>query len=91
MSTWPVKGLYMPDAIAHYSVSGTTYLVTANEGDSRDYSGYSEEIRVKSNSYVLDPTAFPDADLLKKDGNLGRLTVTTASGDTDNDGRNNFV
>lgn len=86
MSTWPVKGLYMPDAIAHYTVGGTTYLVTANEGDSRDYNGYSEEVRIKSNSYVLDPSVFPNADLLKKDSNLGRLTVTLASGDTDNDG-----
>lgn len=29
-------GMYMPDSIASYTVEGTTYLVTANEGDSRD-------------------------------------------------------
>lgn len=86
MGNWPIKGMYMPDAIAHYTVGGTTYLVTANEGDSRDYSGLSEEVRVGSNSYVLDPTVFPNADFLKKNTNLGRLTVTNASGDTDNDG-----
>ena len=39
MSNWPVKGMYMPDAIANYTVNGTTYLVTANEGDARDYDG----------------------------------------------------
>jgi len=34
--TWPgVKGIYMPDAIAAYNVDGKTYIVTANEGDSR--------------------------------------------------------
>lgn len=34
--TWPgVKGMYMPDAIAAYNVDGKTYIVTANEGDSR--------------------------------------------------------
>ncbi|MEK8225177.1 hypothetical protein NKG05_02125 [Oerskovia sp. M15] len=44
---WPVKGLYQPDTIASYQAGGATYLVTANEGDSRDWSGYSEVKRVK--------------------------------------------
>ena len=86
MSNWPIKGMYMPDAMAQYSVAGTTYLVTANEGDARDYDALAEEVRVGSSAYVLDPTVFPNADFLKKNSNLGRLTVTTASGDTDNDG-----
>jgi hypothetical protein len=67
-------------------VGGTTYLVTANEGDSRDYGGLSEEVRVGSSAYVLDPTIFPNAVFLKKNSNLGRLTVTNVTGDTDNDG-----
>ena len=33
----PFHGLYMPDSIAGYSVGGTDYLVTANEGDGREY------------------------------------------------------
>ena len=33
---WPVKGMYMPDAIASYGYNGKTYYITANEGDSRD-------------------------------------------------------
>ncbi|USD67699.1 choice-of-anchor I family protein [Vibrio sp. SCSIO 43136] len=32
-----VYGLYQPDTISSYSVNGKTYLVTANEGDARDY------------------------------------------------------
>ena len=32
-----VRGLYMPDTIASYQVNGVNYLVTANEGDSREY------------------------------------------------------
>lgn len=31
-----VKGLYQPDGIAVYDVAGKTYLVTANEGDTRE-------------------------------------------------------
>ena len=34
---WPLFGMYMPDAIAAYDVAGTTYVVTANEGDAREY------------------------------------------------------
>ncbi|QGX38366.1 choice-of-anchor I family protein [Permianibacter aggregans] len=32
-----IYGMYMPDAIASYSFNGKTYLVTANEGDGREY------------------------------------------------------
>lgn len=34
---WPIYGLPMPDAIASYEVNGTQYIVTANEGDAREY------------------------------------------------------
>ncbi|KQV24902.1 MULTISPECIES: choice-of-anchor I family protein [unclassified Microcella] len=83
----PVVGLPMPDAIASFLVDGETYLVSANEGDSReDWPGYAEEVRVGSGGYALDPTAFPDAAALKANAELGRLTVTRASGDDDGDG-----
>lgn len=80
----PVYGIYQPDAIASYQVNGETFIITANEGDARDYDGYSEEARVKD--LVLDPTAFPNAAELQADEVLGRLTVTTANGDFDGDG-----
>lgn len=86
LANWPVKGLYMPDGIASYTVDGTTYIVGANEGDDREYSGFNERVRVNAASYILDPTVFPDAAVLKDDNNLGRLRVTKASGDTDGDG-----
>jgi hypothetical protein len=83
-ANWPVKGMYMPDAIASYNLGGTTYLVTANEGDAREYDTFDEEVRL--NGLPLDPTIFPNSDLLKLNSNLGRLTVTNATGDTDDDG-----
>ena len=86
IQNWPVSGMYQPDAIASYSVSGQTYYITANEGDSRAYTGYSEEIRVGAAGYVLDPTIFPNAATLKLNENLGRLQLTNATGDTDGDG-----
>ncbi len=86
IQNWPVFGLYQPDAIASYSVNGQTYYITANEGDARDYTGFSEEIRVGAAGYVLDPTTFPNATTLKANGNLGRLQLTNATGDTNGDG-----
>ncbi|MBK9053245.1 MAG: choice-of-anchor I family protein [Chloroflexi bacterium] len=84
IANWPVWGMYQPDSIASYEHSGNLYLVTANEGDTRDYDGYGEEARVSG--LDLDPVVFTDAATLQLPENLGRLTVTTANGDTDNDG-----
>jgi 2',3'-cyclic-nucleotide 2'-phosphodiesterase / 3'-nucleotidase / 5'-nucleotidase len=94
--TWPVKGLYQPDAIAAYTVDGQSYLVLANEGEARtDWPGYSErrlpasaasDFTVNAAAYALDPTVFPNAATLKQNANLGRLQASKASGDTDGDG-----
>ena len=81
--TWPVHGLYQPDGIASYRVGGQSYPITANEGDARDYDGFSEEARV--GALRLDPGAFPNAAALQSSAQLGRLTVTTANGDPDGD------
>lgn len=37
LATLPIYGMYQPDAIAAYSFNGNTYLITANEGDGREY------------------------------------------------------
>lgn len=61
IKTWGgLRGLYLPDAVAAFEVGGSTYLITANEGDARawgegsdDYwagaasKGFVEEFRVK--------------------------------------------
>ena len=85
---WPVVGMYQPDAIASYTVDGATYLVIANEGDARDYGGFSEEARIGDvgEDFLVDPDAYPDIDLLTDDARLGRLNITTAPGDSDLDG-----
>ena len=75
----PVYGLYQPDAIAAYEVDGVTYYVTANEGDARD-----EDERIED--LELDPTAFPNAEELQTDTEIGRLEVSTIDGDIDGDG-----
>ncbi len=85
MATWPIKGVYMPDAIASYKVGGQDYYITANEGDAREYgTALVEPVRISASTYVLDSLTFPYRDALK--ANIGRLNVTIASGDTDGDG-----
>lgn len=87
-----VYGMYQPDAIATYQWNGATFIVSANEGDARDYDGFSEEVRVKD---IIDPdelnmTLSSDLQALYdetggSDG-LGRLKVTTVLGDADANG-----
>lgn len=42
----PLLGFYMPDAIDTFTAGGKTYILTPNEGDARDYDGYSEEAEI---------------------------------------------
>ncbi len=77
-------GMFQPDAIETFEIAGETFIITANEGDSRDYDGFSEEARVAD--LELDPEAFPNAASLQDDAVLGRLKVTTTLGDADGDG-----
>jgi DNA-binding beta-propeller fold protein YncE len=82
--TWKVKGLYLPDAVASFVVNGINYVITANEGDAREYEAFVEEKRIKD--VVLDASKFPDASTLQQETNLGRLKITSTIGDTDGDG-----
>ncbi len=79
-----LEGMYQPDAIASYTWFGLPYYVTANEGDAREREGCEEEDRV--GDVGLDPTAFPNAEELEDDAALGRLNVSTTTGDPDGDG-----
>ena len=73
INNWPVFGLYQPDTIATVTIAGQTYLITANEGDTRD-----EARRVST--LTLDPNVFPNAANLQLARNLGRLDVSTIDG-----------
>lgn len=79
----PIKGLFMPDALAHASIAGTEYIFSANEGDAREYAAITEVARLSATP--LD-ASIPDQNILKHNQFLGRINVTNASGDTDGDG-----
>ncbi len=85
-------GMYQPDTIVSYTWNDTTFILSANEGDARDYDGYSEEVRVKD---IIDPdelnkTLSTDLQMQYDQSGgknyLGRLKVTTALGDENQDG-----
>ncbi|WP_263601347.1 choice-of-anchor I family protein [Chryseobacterium sp. PET-29] len=85
IANWPVKAYYTPDAVQNYKVGNTHYIVTANEGDEKDLSGFSERTTVGANNYSPDPALFPQAAILKASYNLGRFRVSNATGNTDGD------
>lgn len=79
-------GMFMPDAVAGFSINGTQYFAIANEGDGREYDNFEDEIRVKD--LLLDTLVFPNYATLQTSNEMGRLTVSATNGDYDNDGRN---
>ena len=72
--------MYQPDGMIGFVIDGKQYYAAANEGDSRDYDGYSEEVRVED--LTLDSSFAAD---IQQEENLGRLKTTTANGDADGD------
>ncbi len=80
-----VFGMYQPDAIKTFSKNGAEYIVSANEGDAREYSAYSEVERVRNVN--LNPITFNSPSTMQLDTVLGRLKVTTTLGNK----RNGFV
>jgi hypothetical protein len=85
IANWPVKAYYMPDGMQNFKVGSTNYIVTANEGDEKDLTGFSERTTVGANDYALDPVLFPQSSILKASYNLGRFRVSNATGNTDGD------
>jgi hypothetical protein len=85
IANWPIQAFYIPDAVANYNVAGTNYIVTANEGDEKEYTGFTERTTVGASTYTLDATNFPNASVLKQSYNMGRFRVTNLNGNTDTD------
>jgi len=84
ITEWPTNGMYQPDAITSFEANGTTYYLTANEGDAREYDAMIEEVSVED--VTLDPIVFPNAAELQLEENMGGLDITNTFGDTDGDG-----
>ena len=86
----PIFGMYMPDAIAAYSVGGQTFYVTANEGDDRnDFLAPTNQETLRLRNLDLDNATFANESVLRGNAVAGRLTVAAlqgVNGDTNGDG-----
>jgi hypothetical protein len=72
IATWAnVRGMYQPDALASFVVDGHPYVLSANEGDARDWPGLVEAARLRS---VTTDASFGPA---RANSQIGRLNVTT--------------
>jgi hypothetical protein len=91
IANWPVYGMYQPDGFDAYRWRGQTLLVTANEGDARDWDGYSEQSRFRAlttqtplcadsprlQSFLAsNDLGITSVDELADDRNMGLLSVT---------------
>ncbi|WP_049361098.1 choice-of-anchor I family protein [Corynebacterium aurimucosum] len=77
----PVKGLSMPDSIGAFEAAGQTYFATANEGDARDWGGYTDEVELKD--LVEDGKVCTDLELpegIEDKKFAGNLKLSNASG-----------
>jgi len=90
IARWPVKGMYQPDGIATLRLPGNRiFLVTANEGDEREYEDEDGNAvlveRTTVGAVTLDPlfalpAGYPTAAALKANSALGRLRITNQLG-----------
>jgi hypothetical protein len=84
ITSLPIKGAYMPDAIKYANIGGNGFVFSANEGDSREFGSVVDAARI--NTLSLDSTTFPDQHILKNNKFLGRLSALRFSEDSDGDG-----
>ncbi|WTW99307.1 choice-of-anchor I family protein [Streptomycetaceae bacterium NBC_01309] len=95
LANWPVYGMYEPDAITTYQAKGRTFLVTANEGDAREWGDYTEPERFRSLTgdtplcadsprvqafLANNPLGITTVEQLRANTAMGRLNVTQATG-----------
>jgi hypothetical protein len=79
--SWPLHGMYQPDAIDAYDVGGDTFIVTANEGDAKDFEvSVLRNLDLDPSGFDLSENAYVDSvEELKAPENLGNMEVNEAA------------
>lgn len=95
IANYPLLGMYMPDGIDTFQTNGQTYLLTANEGDAREYDAFVDETEVGEISEEIELNADhyegytqEELDALVENGlfdaeQMGNLAVTSTMGKQD--------
>jgi len=81
LQNWPLKGMYQPDAIDAYEVGGDTFVVTANEGDAKDFEvSVLKDLDLDPAGFDLSENPYVDSvEELKRPENLGNMEVNEAA------------
>ncbi|ATE62622.1 choice-of-anchor I family protein [Thauera sinica] len=69
----PVSGLYQPDGIAAYEAGGRTYLVMANEGDTRE--DEADKARISASGIAGTPAELARLNISTVDSSAGNLVT----------------
>ena len=72
----PLKGMYLPDTIASMQKGGETYLLTANEGDDREWTCFAEKVRAGDASLSTNWSTGTVSSLLNTNAKLARMNTT---------------
>ena len=81
-----VAGMPMPDTITKFERNGTTFLVTANEGDARGDDGDTFRAADQNKAGTTNPNIDSAVDPIVNNTGIGRLNLLKDRGDTDQDG-----
>lgn len=87
----PILGTYMPDSIAQVEIAGTSYLITANEGDATEWEEFVNiaDFKDVKDSITLDSSLYKGLseeelaatfDKMKNSGDYDKLEVLTDRG-----------
>lgn len=84
---WPVMGIHMPDTITNMTFNGKTYLLTANEGDSREdwLENVADQATCESSGYFFEGGGCHDEIRVKDLVSDAGLTLGTALVGLDDD------
>ena len=77
--------LFQPDGLDSFTLEGLTFVVSANEGDGRDFDVFDAD----AGAIDLDPTFFTAAEIdfiQDNDNGIGDLEISLQQGDLDNNG-----
>lgn len=81
IANWPVVGMPMPDGIEAFRLRGKDYIITANEGDAREWGSFADVERLGD---AVEPQNLQipgfDGATLHDDARLGRLNISLTDG-----------
>lgn len=77
----PVKGLYQPDAVATYQAGGQTFVVMANEGDTREDDGDKARVKDVAGLNATAPADLKQLNISTTDSTSGTDLVTFGTRD----------